>query len=193
SNVTETKTTILSLLTEIGNIRLVIVLTIILAIILFVKKWYAAGLWFGGTILVCAAIITKILKEVFDRTRPDFLQLVEKTTESFPSGHATATTIFYGLLVRALILLTTKVWKKIVIGFITLTLIGFILITRIYLGVHFPTDVIAGVLYGSASVLISIGVYQLTATALQQALQKLGLKDQSVTFTEDMSIKHRSY
>ncbi|HLR51514.1 MAG TPA: phosphatase PAP2 family protein, partial [Candidatus Avamphibacillus sp.] len=138
SNVTETKTTILSLLTEVGNIRLVIVLTIILAILLFVKKWYAAGLWFGGTILFCAAIITKILKEVFNRTRPDFLQLVEKTSESFPSGHATATTIFYGLLGLALILLTTKVWKKIVIGFITLTLIGFILITRIYLGVHFP-------------------------------------------------------
>jgi len=193
SNVTETKTTILSLLTEVGNIRLVIVLTIILAILLFVKKWYAAGLWFGGTILFCAAIITKILKEVFNRTRPDFLQLVEKTSESFPSGHATATTIFYGLLGLALILLTTKVWKKIVIGFITLTLIGFILITRIYLGVHFPTDVIAGFLYGSASVLISIGVYQLVGQPLQQLLQKLGLKDQSETFTERVTLKHRSY
>ena len=193
SNVTETKTTILSLLTEVGNIRLVIVLTIILAILLFVKKWYAAGLWFGGTILFCAAIITKILKEVFNRTRPDFLQLVEKTSESFPSGHATATTIFYGLLGLALILLTTKVWKKIVIGFITLTLIGFILITRIYLGVHFPTDVIAGFLYGSASALISISVYQLVGQPLQQLLQKLGLKDQSETFTERVTLKHRSY
>lgn len=98
SNVTENKTSLLIFLTEVGNIRLVIGLTIILAVILFIKKWYAAGLWFGGTILFCAAIGTKILKKVFDRTRPDMMQLIEKSTESFPSGHATATTIFYGLL-----------------------------------------------------------------------------------------------
>src|SRR5699024_1807982 len=124
---------------------------------------------------------------------PDFLQLVEKTSESFPSGHATATTIFYGLLGLALILLTTKVWKKIVIGFITLTLIGFILITRIYLRVHFPTAVIAGFLYGSASSLLAISVYQLVGQPLQQLLQKLGLKDQSETFTERVTLKHRPY
>src|SRR5699024_996251 len=193
SNVTETKTTILALMTEVGNIRLVIVLTIILAIILFTKKWYAAGLWFGGTILFCAAIIGKVLKKIFDRTRPDFMQLIEKTGESFPSGHATATTIFYGLLGLALILLVRAVWKKVFIGFLTLGLISFILITRIYLGVHFPTDVIAGFLYGSASVLISIGAYQLTAKPLQHGLQKLGLKDQSETSTESIMTKHRSY
>src|SRR5699024_3935614 len=105
-NITEGKTSLLKVLTEVGNIRLVIVLTIILAIILFIKKWYAAGLWFGGTILVCAAIGTKILKEVFDRTRPDFLQLVKKSTESFPSGHAISTTILYVVLVLGLILVS---------------------------------------------------------------------------------------
>lgn len=184
-NITEGKTSLLKVLTEVGNIRLVIVLTIILAVILFIKKWYAAGLWFGGTILVCAAIGTKILKEVFDRTRPDFMQLVEKSTESFPSGHATSTTIFYGLLGLALILLTTHVWKKVVVGFITLLIIGFILISRIYLGVHFPTDVIAGFLYGMASILISVGVYQLLAQPLQKLLKKIGLSDQSDTFTKE--------
>lgn len=183
SNVTEGKTSVLALLTEIGNIRLVIVLTIILAVILFIKKWYAAGLWLGGTVLFCAAIGTKILKKLFDRTRPDFMQLIEKSSESFPSGHATSTTIFYGLLGLALILLTTHVWKKVVVGFVALFIIGFILISRIYLGVHFPTDVLAGFLYGMASILISVGVYQLLAQPLQQLLKKIGLSDHSDTFT----------
>lgn len=191
SNVNEEKTALLTLLTEVGNIRLVIMLTIILSLILFIKRWYAAGLWFGGTILFCAAIGTKILKEVFNRTRPDIMQLIEKTSESFPSGHATSTTIFYGLLGLAFILVTTHVWKKIVIGFVTLVIIGFILISRIYLGVHFPTDVIAGFLYGIASVLISVGVYQRLAQPLQQWLKKLGLADQSKTFTKQATYVRR--
>src|SRR5699024_1616078 len=184
SNVTENKTSLLIFLTEVGNIRLVIGLTIILAVILFIKKWYAAGLWFGGTILFCAAIGTKILKKVFDRTRPDMMQLIEKSTESFPSGHATATTIFYGLLGIALILLATKLWKKVIIGALSFVIIGFILISRIYLGVHFPTDVIAGFLYGMSSVLISIGFYQILAQPLQRLLKKIGLSDESETFTK---------
>lgn len=183
ATITEGRTAALMKLTEIGNIRVAIGLTILLVIILFFKKWYAAGLWFGGTILLCAAVITKVLKSAFDRPRPDILQLIEKTNESFPSGHATATTVFYGLLGIALILLTSKLWKKWLVGLLTLALIIFILVTRIYLGVHFPTDVIAGFLYGSASVLISAGVYILVAEPLQHLLQKMKLNDQSETFT----------
>src|SRR5699024_90087 len=182
SNVTDTKTIFLLGLTEIGNIRLIIILTIGFVIFLFIKKWYVAGFWFGGTILFCAAIGTKLIKKVIDRTRPDILPLVEKTTESFPSGHATSATIFYGLLGLALILLTSRLWKKIVIGFVTFTLIGFILMTRIYLGVHFPSDVIAGFLYGLATVFISLGVYQLVHRQLQQIVKQFGITDQSITF-----------
>src|SRR5690625_7531237 len=80
----------------------------------------------------------KILKEMFDRERPQFMQLVERSTESFPSGHATATTIFYGLIGLVIVLAATKAWKKFVAGFISLAWIVFILVTRVYLGVHFP-------------------------------------------------------
>lgn len=191
SDVSQGKTALLTILTELGNIRLVIVLTIILSIILFIKKRYAEGLWFGGTILFCAAIGTKLLKVAFDRSRPEFLQLVEKTTESFPSGHATSTTIFYGFLGLVLILLTAKLWKKVVVVLVTLIFIGFILVTRIYLGAHFPTDVIAGFLYGVASVFISIGVYQLTLQPLRHILQKIGLKDQSEGFTKHVKVRQQ--
>ncbi|HLR41377.1 MAG TPA: phosphatase PAP2 family protein, partial [Virgibacillus sp.] len=134
-SVSESKTAFLMTLTELGNIRLIIVLTIIIAIVLFFKRRYAEGLWLGGTILFCAAIMGKILKEMFDRERPQFLQLVERSTESFPSGHATATTIFYGLIGLVIVLAATKAWKKFVAGFITLAWIVSILVTRVYLGV----------------------------------------------------------
>lgn len=183
SNITEPKTTVLSILSEIGNIWFVTALTIGVVIFLFTKQWYGAGLWFGGTVLFCAAFGTKIIKKVIDRTRPDILPLIEKTTESFPSGHATSATIFYGLLGLALILLTMKLWKKIVIGFVTLIVIGCVLLTRIYLGVHFPTDVIGGLLYGLAAIFISMGVYQLIYSPLQEALKRLGIADQSAHFS----------
>src|SRR5699024_8515887 len=118
----------------------------IISIGLFIKRKFTEGLWFGGTILFCAAIGGKILKKLFDRDRPMFLQLIEKSNESFPSGHATATTIFYGFIGVVLILAVNQLWKKVMIGFVMMAWIGFILFTRIYLGVHFPTDVLAGFL-----------------------------------------------
>lgn len=181
-SISEGKTSFIMKITELGNMKLVIALTIIIAIVLFFKRKFAEGLWFGGTILFCAAIGGKVLKKFFDRDRPAFLQLIEKTNESFPSGHATATTIFYGFIGLVLILASVQIWKKVVIGFITLVWIGFILFTRIYLGVHFPTDVLAGFLYGIASVLISIGVYLLVQQPLRQLLRKLHLEDQSKVF-----------
>lgn len=176
------KTSLFMKITELGNMKLVIVLTIIIAIVLFFKRKYAEGLWFGGTILFCAAIGGMILKKTFDRERPAFLQLVEKTTESFPSGHATATTIFYGLIGLVLVLASVQIWKKFIVGFITLAWIGFILITRIYLGVHFPTDVIGGLLYGLAAILLSMGVYLIVQEPLRNLLRKMKLNDQSETF-----------
>lgn len=66
----------------------------------------------GNNPFFCAAIGGKILKKIFDRDRPAFLQLIEKTNESFPSGHATATTIFYGFIGLVLILTAVQIWKK---------------------------------------------------------------------------------
>jgi len=182
-SVSESKTAFLMTLTELGNIRLIIVLTIIIAIVLFSKRRYAEGLWLGGTILFCAAIMGKILKEMFDRERPQFMQLVERSTESFPSGHATATTIFYGLIGLVIVLAAMKAWKKFVAGFISLAWIVFILVTRVYLGVHFPTDVIAGFLYGMAAVFLSVGIYLVVREPLRNLLRRMKLNDQSKLFS----------
>jgi len=178
-SVFESKTAFLMKITELGNIRLIIVLTIIISTVLFVRRRYAEGLWLGGTVLFCGAIIGKILKETFDRERPQIFQLIERSSESFPSGHAIATTIFYGLIGLVIVISAGKTWQKFTAGFITLAWIVFILITRVYLGVHFPTDVTAGFLYGMASVFISIGVYLKLKEPLRNLLKKMKLNDQS--------------
>ncbi|WP_152656598.1 phosphatase PAP2 family protein [Oceanobacillus sp. CFH 90083] len=171
-SVSEKKTAFIMIITELGSMQAVIGLTIIICIVLFFKRKFAEGLWFGGTILFCAAIGGKVLKKSFDRERPAFLQLIEKTNESFPSGHATATSIFYGFISIVLILTTIQIWKKVIIGFITIVWIGFILFTRVYLGAHFPSDVLAGFLYGLAVVFISIAVFLLVRQPLRKILKQ---------------------
>lgn len=181
-NVSETSilTTIIKLATEIGNIRLIIAFTIIICVLLFMKKHYTAGLWFGGTILFGAAVITKVLKGFFDRERPQIHQIIEKTTESFPSGHATGTTVFFmSLIIACIFFLNRGTLRKTLIWTFGL-IIAFILYSRIYLGVHYPTDVIGGFFLGTASSCISAGLYLYLEQPLSRLLKKMKLNNNTL-------------
>ncbi|MUV37895.1 Undecaprenyl-diphosphate phosphatase [Lentibacillus sp. JNUCC-1] len=165
--------------TVLGDLKLIIVLTIIIALVLFIKRLFAEGLWFGGTILFCGVILTSFMKKGFDRDRPEFLQLVEKTNGSFPSGHAVGTSLFYGLVGLVIILTVSGAWKKALIGLATSMVIVYVMLTRIYLGAHFPTDVVAGVCFGLASAFISVAVYIMVEERLRGVLHKIGIREKS--------------
>src|SRR5699024_2145863 len=112
SFVSEGRTPFIKTITELGDIKVIILLTVIIIIVLFVMKRYAEGLWLGGTMLLCGAVSVKILKSAINRDRPEILQLITKTHESFPSGHSVGTTIFFGLIALVAVLASIKAWKK---------------------------------------------------------------------------------
>ena len=88
------------------------------------------------------------LKHLFNRPRPDIPLLYEAKGLSFPSGHALMSVTFYGLLIYIVFkTYRDKDWKWIIISLLILLIlvIGF---TRIYLRVHYTTDVIAGYCIG---------------------------------------------
>lgn len=87
--------------------------------------------------------LNNVLKDFFQTPRPDdprIAVLYEETSFSFPSGHAQGTTVFWGYL--AMQLRRPWYWAM------TIVLIAAICLSRLYLGVHYPSDIIGGILIG---------------------------------------------
>lgn len=179
STVTDSGASAVALLTDIGGTEGIVILTLLVTVTLFIKKMYVAGFWFGMTVLISPGILVHLMKRFIDRDRPEFLRLAAETSQSFPSGHSTASTVFFGLSGVILILLARKLWKRIIIAIITVSIILFIMSSRIYLGVHFPTDVLAGFSFGVATVLLSISLYHIVRPKFQRWLLNRDITDKS--------------
>lgn len=124
----------------------VIIATLICILVLFKNK--KVFLNFAGIALI-SKIINVIIKNIVKRPRPDLIfRLSFESGYSFPSAHTMVATCFYGFIIY---LILKHVKNKKVKSFSTLLLsilIFLIGISRIYLGVHYATDVIAGLIFG---------------------------------------------
>jgi len=137
-------------LTHIGGAAVVISITV-LTLILFKNKKYGI---FMSIDLILITILQYLLKYAFLRNRPVDINLIEETGYSFPSGHSLTAMAFYGFIIY--LIYTSKLSKKSKSIFITLFSI-LILITglsRVYLGVHFFTDVVGAFSFSLAFLII---------------------------------------
>ena len=148
-------TTIVKVITHIGGAKIVFVLTI-LAIILIKGLKNKLFLLTG---IVGTAGLNVVLKHIVQRERPNINRLIPEKGYSFPSGHSMMSMAFYGMLIFLIfkyVKNTALKWTLIVILTILLSTIG---ITRIYLGVHYPSDVIGGFLVSLTSLFILTEIY----------------------------------
>ncbi len=146
--VSESTTAVMLFFTFLGTHKFLIPANLVLiAYFLFIKKhkWYS--------IKIPAIALTSLglmfgLKNLFGRQRPDVPLIFKADGLSFPSGHALFSVTFYGLLIYIVyktIHQKTIKWILIFFLFILVTIIGF---TRVYLRVHYASDVIAGFCVG---------------------------------------------
>ena len=138
------------IITQFGSALFLIIITILCVIFIRDKKYKILV----PANLVTIAIINIVLKNFFLRPRPNELRLIEETGYSFPSGHAMASTAFYGLLIY---IVHEKVENKILRNTICIMLgllILLISISRIYVGVHYTSDVIAGTCFSIAYLIL---------------------------------------
>lgn len=138
---------VFALITTAGDVAVTTIVTIALLLWLLLKQ-PVQHFWLLLITTVGSAVSVEILKTVVARPRPE-LALLPLESFSFPSGHATIAVALYGTLAYILMQQTTVRWKRHVIlsvASLGIVLIGF---SRLYFGVHYLTDVLAGYLLGA--------------------------------------------
>ena len=148
----EQVTPVMKIVTFFGGATCLIGLTIILFIIIKNKK---IGLLIGIN-LVTITILNQLFKFILQRPRPTENRIINENGYSFPSGHSMISMAFYGFLIY----LIYKYVKNKKLKYISITLISiliiFIGISRIYLGVHYTSDILAGFLFSISYLIIFI-------------------------------------
>lgn len=145
-------------ITFMGNTKTIIVLCLVFLVVPKLTKRF--GLPIAAAAIVGAGI-NKIMKHIMLRPRPDVsLHLIEQGGWSFPSGHSISSLLMYGLLawlIRRYV--KDKRIANITTVLLTMLWIG-IGLSRIYLGVHYPTDVLGGWMLGMVVMLVVIAVVE---------------------------------
>ncbi|HYL93723.1 MAG TPA: phosphatase PAP2 family protein [Alphaproteobacteria bacterium] len=123
-----------------------LIVAFVLAIALFlVMKWKRAAAWLALT-MAGAVALDIVLKQAFHRIRPEPFFGSAPPSFSFPSGHALASFCFY-FVMAGLISTRVQSWMlRVIVWTAAALVVAAIGVSRIYLGVHYPSDVIAGYL-----------------------------------------------
>ena len=120
---------------------------ILVTLFLLIKRYYSKAFQFAS-IVILGGLFNILLKNIFQRARPQFYPLIKETDFSYPSGHAMNSLIFYLLLSYIFFRITKNTKLSIVFTSFSAFLIALIGVSRVYLGVHYPTDVIGGYMGG---------------------------------------------
>ena len=106
--------------------------------------------------LVIITVLNQLLKRILQRPRPTEFRIIEETGYSFPSGHSMVSMAFYGYLIYLIYrYVKNKYVKWIAIAFLSV-LICSIGVSRIYLGVHYTSDVLGGFLVSISYLILFI-------------------------------------
>jgi undecaprenyl-diphosphatase len=153
--INNTNTEIMKGITSFGNVDLIILISFfILVLLINHPKYYLYGpaiFFVAGS----ADAISFILKDIFHRSRPDVLRLVTENSYSFPSAHSLVSICFYGIIIYLVIKMLKGKSRYIVTSLLVLLII-LIGLSRIYLGVHYFSDIIGGYCIGFIWLIVCI-------------------------------------
>ena len=144
----ETLTGYLTFTTHLGDRNAYIIFTILLASYYLIKHRSWKFILQTTLVLLLATLSNIALKQVINRARPSLDHLVTVDTLSYPSGHSMSAMAFYGFLIYLCLRYPMRSWVRYLFVSVLVLLILSIGISRIYLGVHFPSDVAAGFIGG---------------------------------------------
>lgn len=135
------------------------------------RRGAEAGLVAGAT--AGALILWPLLKNVIERARPDDAHLVEVSSWAYPSGHSLMSMVVFGVVAVLAYRRARPRAARVLIVVATAVLVAAVGVSRVYLGVHWPTDVLAGWLVGALWLAVCLWAHQwLTGSAADSAQQR---------------------
>lgn len=152
--ISDSMTSFIKVLTNIGDVLCIVGISICL-LFLFKNNKIRASIIIN---LIIVAIMNVGLKHLFMRNRPALNVLVNESGYSFPSGHSMIGVVFYGYLIYLIyrFISNSKIkWLLISLLSIIIVIIGF---SRIYLGVHYASDVIGGFSFGISYLIVYVDI-----------------------------------
>lgn len=139
-----------------------IIVAVLLALVLYLLlKQKEATIWFASTVVLSLALNT-VIKVIIGRERPDIHRLAAFANEagkSFPSGHSIFATIIFGSIFFICLGKLKNRSSKILLGILCIILIALVMFSRIFVGVHYPSDTIGGFIEGISILLLTYPTY----------------------------------
>ncbi|MFC7063843.1 phosphatase PAP2 family protein [Halobacillus seohaensis] len=152
---------IMGWVTEAGSVAFITIFSIVMFIILlfFVSfsKWVA--IYFAIS-MIGISLLTKGLKLLFGRERPELLDQYDGTGFSFPSGHTTGSAVFYGFMVYLIVVSPLNKTAKWCINSLLIIAVLLISLSRVFLNVHYFTDVLGGLALGFSWLIVCIAALE---------------------------------
>jgi undecaprenyl-diphosphatase len=151
----------------------ILIVGVIASLGIFLRlRWRRAAAFMAIT-MMGAGILDASLKQAFHRVRPPAFFGIAPTNYSFPSGHALASFCFYSVLAGLIAHRVKSMRLRVGVGVLAGLMIAAIGMSRIYLGVHYPSDVIAGYLAAAVwvSAMLSLDSYRVRRRARRTPAQ----------------------
>lgn len=154
SPMNDTLTGIAKIITKMASPVILILIAFILFFILKDKKLKYSIVINGAT----AAVLNFLIKNIIQRPRPIGHRLIDESGYSFPSGHSMVSMAFYGYLIYIINKKVQNKWLRAISTIMLLLLILCIGLSRIYLGVHYTSDVLGGFCVAVSYLMLYTGI-----------------------------------
>lgn len=143
-------------LSDVGSTGVVAVVAVATAVILWFRHRRQDAVLIVA-VTAGAGLIVLLAKPIVGRVRPpEEFRLVVETNQSFPSGHAVASAAVIGVLAAVLVPSLHHRWERVLVRVLAAALVLAIGLSRLYLGVHWTTDVVGGWLAGTGWLLLCL-------------------------------------
>lgn len=155
------RTEFFQLITGMGDRIVYTVITIILGLYFWFRFRNRKFVLQIVLVLTLSSLSNVMLKQALNRSRPTVDHLVDVSTLSYPSGHAMSAMAFYGFLIYLCVRYKMKRWLRVFFVTVLVMIVLSVGLSRIYLGVHFPSDVAAGLTGGLIWVTFSVVAFNI--------------------------------